>query len=216
MPPGLTRWSTSRSDRSPWSSHRTVVIGIARGSTSTRTAGSNHDRRVADPAVARPADPVRLRHHAGVGTRRRPVLRRTVATDRARPHPPHHRAPRPRLPRTRLHRGSVRPGPPHRALRRRRQHRHAEPDLLVPTPPPPAPQGQLGITGNADDPDGVAFTDSRGSPIPQAHPPNPPTEPMRCERPYTAPPPGRMNYDWVGLGWVHPDELQRRRQRPNT
>jgi hypothetical protein len=74
--------------------------------------------------------------------------------------------------------------------------------------------GQLGITGNADHPDGVTFTDNRGAPIPPSHPPNPPTEPARCERPYSAPPAGRMNYDWVGLGWVHPDELQRRRHHP--
>ena len=38
--------------------------------------------------------------------------------------------------------------------------------------------GQLGLTGNADHPDGVLFTDSRGSPIPLSHPPNPPTEPV--------------------------------------
>ena len=75
-------------------------------------------------------------------------------------------------------------------------------------------QGHLGISGNADDPDGVVFTDNRGAPIPLSHPPNPPSEPARCERPYTAPPAGRMNYDWVGLGWVHPDELHRRRHHP--
>ena len=77
-------------------------------------------------------------------------------------------------------------------------------------------QGQLGITGNADEPDGIEFTDTRGSPIPHAHPPNPPSEPPTCERPYEAPPAGRMNYDWVGLGWAHPNALQRRREQANS
>lgn len=75
-------------------------------------------------------------------------------------------------------------------------------------------RGHLGISGNADDPHEVVFTDSRRSPIPLSHPPNPPSDPVRCERPSTAPPAGRMNYDWVGFGWVHPDELQRRRHHP--
>ena len=65
-------------------------------------------------------------------------------------------------------------------------------------------QGLLGITGNADEPDGIEFTDSRGSPIPTWHPPDPPDQPPTCDRPYDAPPAGRINYDWVGLGWAHP------------
>jgi Domain of unknown function (DUF222)/HNH endonuclease len=77
-------------------------------------------------------------------------------------------------------------------------------------------QGVLGITGNADQPDGITFTDARGSPIPLAHPPNPPSEPPTCERPYQAPPAGRMNYDWVGLGWAHPNALQHRRDQANS
>ena len=76
-------------------------------------------------------------------------------------------------------------------------------------------QGLLGIEGNADEPDGIEFTDTRGSPIPHAHPPNPPSEPPECERPYEAPPAGRMNWDWVGLGWAHPNALQRRRDQAN-
>jgi hypothetical protein len=74
-------------------------------------------------------------------------------------------------------------------------------------------QGLIGITGNADQPDGIAFTDTRGSPIPAACPPAPPGEPPTCDRPYDAPPAGRMNYDWVGLGWAHPNALQARRQQ---
>lgn len=73
--------------------------------------------------------------------------------------------------------------------------------------------GQLGITGNADDPDGVVFTDARGRPIPPSHPLDPPGEIPECERPYRAPPAGRMNDDWVGLGWAHPNALKRRRQQ---
>jgi len=75
--------------------------------------------------------------------------------------------------------------------------------------------GQLGIVGNADEPTGVVFTDARGSPIPHSHPPEPPGEPPACERPYEAPPAGRMNYDWVGLGWAHPNALRRRRDQAN-
>ena len=49
--------------------------------------------------------------------------------------------------------------------------------------------GQLGILGDADDPDGVTFTDNRGSPIPLSHPPNPPSEPVPCEPPSPRHPP---------------------------
>ena len=90
------------------------------------------------------------------------------------PHPPHHRTPRPRLPGARLHRGSVRRGPPHHPLARRRPDRHLE-------PAEPLRHGITACTtkvcsastGNADEPDGIEFTDTRGSP----DPPRPPTEP---------------------------------------
>jgi Domain of unknown function (DUF222)/HNH endonuclease len=75
--------------------------------------------------------------------------------------------------------------------------------------------GELGITGNADEPDGIEFTDARGSPIPQSCSPAPPGTPPACDRPYEAPPAGRMNYDWVGLGWAHPNALARRRDQAN-
>ena len=77
-------------------------------------------------------------------------------------------------------------------------------------------QRLLGIEGNADEPDGIEFTDTRGSPIPHAHPPNPPAEPPACDRPYEAPPAGRMNYDWIGLGWAHPNALKKRRDQANS
>ena len=76
-------------------------------------------------------------------------------------------------------------------------------------------QGLVGISGNADEPDGIEFTDARGSPIPQSCAPAPPGEPPGCERPYDAPPAGRMNYDWVGLGWAHPNALAKRREQAN-
>jgi len=77
-------------------------------------------------------------------------------------------------------------------------------------------QGLLGITGDADTPDGVEFTDARGAPIPPSHPPNPPNRPPVCDRPYIAPPAGRMNYNWVGLGWAHPNALTKRREQANS
>jgi hypothetical protein len=76
-------------------------------------------------------------------------------------------------------------------------------------------QGQLGIEGNADLPDGVRFTDHRGHLIPASHPPDPPTAPPECVRPYDPPPAGRLNMDWVGLGWAHPNALAERRRRAN-
>ncbi len=77
-------------------------------------------------------------------------------------------------------------------------------------------KGELGITGNADMPDGITFTDHRGKPIPASHPPDPPPDgtPV-CDRPYEPPPAGKMNYDWVGLGWAHPNALRKRRDQAN-
>ncbi|MEZ5299024.1 MAG: DUF222 domain-containing protein [Ilumatobacteraceae bacterium] len=77
-------------------------------------------------------------------------------------------------------------------------------------------KGELGIAGNADRADGIEFTDARGRPIPHSHPPEPPPGGIPdCERPYQAPPAGRVNYDWVGLGWAHPNALKRRRDQAN-
>jgi Domain of unknown function (DUF222)/HNH endonuclease len=76
--------------------------------------------------------------------------------------------------------------------------------------------GLLGIAGNADEPAGIEFTDTHGSPIPESCAPAPPGEPPKSERPYEAPPAGRMNYDWVGLGWAHPNALARRRDQANS
>ncbi len=48
--------------------------------------------------------------------------------------------------------------------------------------------GRLGITGNADHPDGLTFSDHRGRPLARARPPSPPNPPP-------TPPPGT---------WQHP------------
>jgi hypothetical protein len=65
-------------------------------------------------------------------------------------------------------------------------------------------QGTLGITGNADDPDGLVFTDHRGR---QLRPCGAPTPPTRLDRPingYTPPLRGRVDWNYVGLGWPDP------------
>lgn len=71
---------------------------------------------------------------------------------------------------------------------------------------------RLGISGNADEPDGMVFTDVRGSPLDGSGRASPPTGelPAPAQR-YEPPLMGRVDYDWVGLGWIHPDEQQRRR-----
>jgi hypothetical protein len=74
-------------------------------------------------------------------------------------------------------------------------------------------KGELGITGDADDPDRVLFTDARGSPIVACCAPAPPGRLPDCEHPYEHPPAGRINWDWVGLGWAHPSVLAKRRER---
>jgi hypothetical protein len=74
-------------------------------------------------------------------------------------------------------------------------------------------KGELGITGNADDHDGIEFTDASGIPIDPNGIPIAPSAIPRCEKPYAAPPAGRMNYAWVGLGWAHPNALAKRREQ---
>lgn len=73
-------------------------------------------------------------------------------------------------------------------------------------------QSKLGIAGNADEEQGVAFTDwmgraigPNGQPTVPDRPPDPPTSS------YEPPIGGRMDYRWVGGSWIHPNELQRRR-----
>jgi hypothetical protein len=77
--------------------------------------------------------------------------------------------------------------------------------------------GVFGISGNADDPNSMVFTDSRGSPLESCGRPKPPANaPPPPSQPYQPPLRGRVDYHWVGLGWVHPDEQHRRRTRHNS
>ena len=72
-------------------------------------------------------------------------------------------------------------------------------------------QGRLGITGNADIEQGVTFTDSSGRVIrPNGRPTPPGVAPPSPEPPYVPAINGRMDWAWFG-GWIHPAELQRRR-----
>jgi hypothetical protein len=75
-------------------------------------------------------------------------------------------------------------------------------------------QGLLGISGDADQPGALVFTDVRGSPLEPSGRPSPPgCDPPTPDHPYRPPLMGRVDYHWVGLNWVHPDELARRRNR---
>jgi hypothetical protein len=64
--------------------------------------------------------------------------------------------------------------------------------------------GQLDITGNADDPDGLVFTDGRGRRIRPCGAPTPPTQLARPVDGYTPPLMGRVDWNYVGLGWPDP------------
>jgi hypothetical protein len=75
-------------------------------------------------------------------------------------------------------------------------------------------RGEVGIAGNADEFDGVGFTDSAGVRIPGSGRPAPPGTPLPDPpTPYEAPLNGRFDWNWIGLGWVHPNALARRREQ---
>ena len=75
-------------------------------------------------------------------------------------------------------------------------------------------QGQLGITGNADVDNGLVFTDTDSNPIePTGTPTVPTAPPPQPDTPYRQPYGGRLDYHWIGLGWVHPNEPEHRRQQ---
>jgi hypothetical protein len=75
-------------------------------------------------------------------------------------------------------------------------------------------QGGLGITGNADLFDGLVFSDAAGRPIAGAGPPTPPTGPPPSpEVAYRPPLAGRFDWNWIGLGWIHPNARSQRIER---
>jgi hypothetical protein len=65
-------------------------------------------------------------------------------------------------------------------------------------------QGRLSISGNADDPDGLVFSDDRGRRLEPCGAPAPPTQPPRPANGYTPPLMGRVDWNYVGLGWPDP------------
>jgi Domain of unknown function (DUF222)/HNH endonuclease len=78
-------------------------------------------------------------------------------------------------------------------------------------------QGELGISGDADEFNRLVFTDRQGRPIAGSAPPTKPTAPPPSPAvPYDPPLRGRFDWNWIGLGWVHPDEMARRRNRWRT
>jgi hypothetical protein len=57
-------------------------------------------------------------------------------------------------------------------------------------------RGELGIAGNADDPDGIRFSDGRGRPLAPCGRPAPPTEPPPTGN-WTHPTGERLYLTWV-------------------
>ena len=74
-------------------------------------------------------------------------------------------------------------------------------------------QGRLGITGNADEFDGVVFTDERGRRRAGVGTLAEPTDIPTPLEPYTPPLAQRFDWNWIGLGWIHPNALERQRER---
>jgi hypothetical protein len=74
-------------------------------------------------------------------------------------------------------------------------------------------QGELGISGNADEFDGVVFTDQRGERIAGVGTPAAPTDIPEPAQPYRSPLNGRFDWNWIGLGWIHPNAIERQRAK---
>ena len=64
--------------------------------------------------------------------------------------------------------------------------------------------GRLAITGNADESDGLVFTDHHGRRLRPCGAPTPPAELERPVNGYTPPPMGRVDWTWLGVGWPDP------------
>jgi hypothetical protein len=76
-------------------------------------------------------------------------------------------------------------------------------------------RGELGISGNADLFDGVEFTDSTGARIPGSGLAAPPPD-VELPTPamaYVPPLNGRFDWNWIGLGWIHPNAVRERREQ---
>jgi hypothetical protein len=74
--------------------------------------------------------------------------------------------------------------------------------------------GQLFITGNPDQHDGLTFTDAKERTLATHPKPQPPTEPPPSPAvPYQHPSGERLQPKWIGLGWVHPNAIAQRKQR---
>ena len=71
--------------------------------------------------------------------------------------------------------------------------------------------GQLGISGNADEFDGLVFTDQHGLRVAGSgtatQPTGPPPSPKVAYEPPLA---GRFDWNWIGLGWIHPNAQRKR------
>jgi hypothetical protein len=73
--------------------------------------------------------------------------------------------------------------------------------------------GLLGIDGNADEFDGVTFTDADGTVITGSSKPAPAADIPTPAATYIPPLNGRFDWNWIGLGWIHPNALERRKQQ---
>ena len=72
-------------------------------------------------------------------------------------------------------------------------------------------RGELGISGDADLFHQVDFVDGKGDRIAGSGRPTQPTgPPPEPEVPYDPPLAGRFDWDWIGLGWVHPNAKKKR------
>jgi hypothetical protein len=74
-------------------------------------------------------------------------------------------------------------------------------------------QGRLGIEGNADEFDGITFTDDDGTIIAGRARPSPAADIPTPAATYTPPLNARFDWNWIGLGWIHPNALEQQRQR---
>jgi hypothetical protein len=74
-------------------------------------------------------------------------------------------------------------------------------------------RGELAITGNADQFDSIVFTDATGHRRLGVGQPAAPVTIPTPDQPYTPPINGRFDWNWIGLGWIHPNALQQQRQQ---